>query len=258
MGIRNTNMELLSGISPVVAYGITTVTTFGVGANGDIWRRRFNLDQVAEVIDSLQKKLGTMTNKQVSEMYDTLITPSGWAFGIWGPIFALEGASVLWPSSPVHLASAAPWWAGACLSQAAWSLCCSQGRVITCMAPMLGIGYSLHGLCNTLPREPAALSCGYILGRLPFVMHFSWVCCATVLNANLAAVAVAGKGLPDNGYLLWLARGSLVAATAVGGSLAYSGSDAVPAFVTAWANRNLVKSNLESFDIKIREAKEPS
>ena len=27
---------------------------------------------------------------QVSEKYDTPVTPAGWAFAIWGPIFLLE------------------------------------------------------------------------------------------------------------------------------------------------------------------------
>ena len=56
------------------------------------------------------------------------------------------------------------------------------------MAPMLGIAYSLNGLCNLLPNESASLTCGYVLGRLPFVMHFSWVCCATILNGTFVTV----------------------------------------------------------------------
>merc|ERR1712086_413347 len=133
-----------------------------------------------------------------------------------------------------HLASASPWWIAACSAQAAWTVCFSKDQVVLSMAPMLGIAYSMGGLCNLLPNESASLTCGYVLGRLPFVMHFSWVCCATILNANLAAVALAGPRY-DSRTVVNLARVSLAIAVAVGGTIAYRSADPVPALVTAWA-----------------------
>lgn len=36
------------------------------------------------------------TNTEISGRYDTPITPSGWAFSIWGVIFLLQGIWVIW------------------------------------------------------------------------------------------------------------------------------------------------------------------
>merc|ERR1719313_124544 len=35
------------------------------------------------------------TNTELSAKYETLVTPSGWAFSIWGPIFIREGIFVV-------------------------------------------------------------------------------------------------------------------------------------------------------------------
>ena len=56
------------------------------------------------------------TNEELSEKYQTLITPAGYAFAIWGPIFIWEGAFAVvqllprWRDAAVVQAMT-PWWA---------------------------------------------------------------------------------------------------------------------------------------------------
>ena len=63
--------------------------------------------------DKLGKAIGAKSNKQISERYPTLITPAGWAFAIWGPIFLLEGGFCYWqwniPTNSELLVAASPY-----------------------------------------------------------------------------------------------------------------------------------------------------
>merc|ERR1719181_542557 len=62
------------------------------------------------------------TNTELSKKYQTLVTPAGWAFSIWGPIFLWEGIFVvaqLFPSfrESTTVLRVSPWW---------WALCTFQ------------------------------------------------------------------------------------------------------------------------------------
>jgi hypothetical protein len=59
-------------VQSALGFALNAVVTFGLGTGG---------------------LLGARTNKQVSAAYPTLTTPAGWAFAIWGPIFALEAGA---------------------------------------------------------------------------------------------------------------------------------------------------------------------
>ena len=56
------------------------------------------------------------TNEELSAKYQTLITPAGYAFAIWGPIFIWEGAFAIaqllprWRQADV-VQLLTPWWA---------------------------------------------------------------------------------------------------------------------------------------------------
>jgi len=66
------------------------------------------------------------TNSSLSAKYHTLITPSGFAFSIWGPIFIWEGVFAVAQMFPSYRGSMlvktiTPWWLSACLFQCAWT-----------------------------------------------------------------------------------------------------------------------------------------
>jgi hypothetical protein len=52
--------------------------------------------------------VGSGTNKQVSDKYYTLITPSGWAFAIWSFIFALQALWAIYQVLPYRKEEKAP------------------------------------------------------------------------------------------------------------------------------------------------------
>ena len=97
------------------------------------------------------------TNEELSEKYQSLVTPAGYAFAIWGAIFTWEGifaVAQMFPSlstSPV-VDTVTPWWIFACCFQVAWTLFFAQDLIPGSLVCMLGIllglvtGHSAHRL----------------------------------------------------------------------------------------------------------------
>ena len=102
----------LQAVCNLAAFGVNTAVTFGLGTRG---------------------LLGARTNKAVSAEFPTLCTPAGWAFAIWGPIFLLEGSSMLWQfvaakEDRAVLDSVSSAWCAAC----AWKRFIRK-RIINCL-----------------------------------------------------------------------------------------------------------------------------
>ena len=70
---------------------------------------------------------GFPDNSALSEKYQTLVTPTGWTFAIWGIIFLSQGIFAIVPMLPQHRSNAlvqegvSHWYFIACVFQAAWT-----------------------------------------------------------------------------------------------------------------------------------------
>jgi len=133
------------------------------------------------------------TNTELSNKYQTLVTPAGWAFSIWGPIFIWEGVFVVaqfFPrfrqSQPVLKIS--PWWWALCVFQTAWTVAFAQDQVTLALVLMLSILVCLLGIAwSTDGQQMRAAE--YFLLRAPFSLQLGWIIVASVLNANVQADA---------------------------------------------------------------------
>ena len=132
------------------------------------------------------------TNEELSEKYQSLVTPAGYAFAIWGAIFTWEGifaVAQMFPSlstSPV-VDTVTPWWIFACGCQVAWTLFFAQDLIPGSLVCMLGI---LLGLVMAILRTdflPEISLKEYFLLRAPFSLHCGWIIAASVLNINVLA-----------------------------------------------------------------------
>lgn len=132
------------------------------------------------------------TNEELSEKYQSLVTPAGYAFAIWGAIFTWEGifaVAQMFPSlstSPV-VDTVTPWWIFACCFQVAWTLFFAQDLIPGSLVCMLGI---LLGLVMAILRTdflPEISLKEYFLLRAPFSLHCGWIIAASVLNINVLA-----------------------------------------------------------------------
>lgn len=208
--------------------------------------------------DQFAKKYGAKSNQQISEKYPSLVTPSGYAFAIWGPIFLLEGASVVWQCTreDKSLANASIYWCTGCLLQAGWTVAFAFDKIalssiiIVCLAGTIGCTYA----STTALRNEGTVP--YILGSLPFAMHTAWLVAASLVNINLTAV----KGQAGVKFLDSFAWSTETVAGLASAALAVWFNDPTFALVGAWALIAISKyeppaaaSKSELFNIPSRE-----
>jgi hypothetical protein len=177
------------------------------------------------------------TNTDLSEKYQTLVTPAGFAFAIWGLIFTWEGVWSVAQLLPRYcqfaaVRVAAPWWWAACLFQVAWTVAFAQESIPLSLCFMLCILASLLGIVLSVDQQKLSLV-EYLLLRAPFALHLGWIIAAS--NVNLNVVADWAEASP--GALLGLGIASLVAVVAIATffTCGVKTSEPIVCMVAAWA-----------------------
>ncbi len=167
----------------------------------------------------------------------TMVAPSGWAFAIWGPIYAGEAiftVAQFFPQSglAVYLPSISASFIAANLFQSLW--CASfrphyQGWASYISVAMLGgTAYSLsqvHAVACTA-TGPAY----WFL--LPLSIHFGWTTAATLVNLS-GSVAMSPENSDE--AVTAIGHSSAVLATALGVGLTISHAAPVYGLTLAWA-----------------------
>jgi len=130
-------------------------------------------------------------NKTLSAKYQTLVTPAGWAFSIWGVIFIWEAifcvaqASTSALRTSVVVEAVTPWWIAACVSQSLWTPLFAQEIIWGSLLAMLAILASLMGLIICADRHLSLTPQEFWLLRAPFSVHAGWILAASFVNANV-------------------------------------------------------------------------
>jgi len=178
------------------------------------------------------------SNEYISAKYQTIITPAGAAFAIWGIIFTLELLFVVAQCTQSVrgtdlVQKGVGWaWVSTCLFQCGWTLAFAQEMIGLSTILIVGIFLSL----GTAVKRSASLekldSYDFIC-RVPLVIHFSWLAAATALNFNILVVDNGGSASDQLaagflGLALVLVNASIIATKDFEGR-------AVPATVAAWA-----------------------
>jgi len=137
------------------------------------------------------------TNTYLSLKYQTLVTPIGWAFSIWGAIFIWEGVFALFQFLPrfresnvipaIHL-----WWTVVCASQIGWSIAFAQEIQWLALTFMLMILVGLAIICVRVSTGEAAKASTleFWLLKGPFFLQLGWICAASVVNFNVVIDAM--------------------------------------------------------------------
>jgi hypothetical protein len=177
------------------------------------------------------------TNTDLSKKYQTLITPAGWAFRIWGPIFIWEGifaAIQLLPNfrSCDSVQSIAPWWWASCVFQILWSITFAAEAITLSFLLMICILVSLLGSLWTGDSKPGTVA-EYWLVRGPLSLQCGWIVAASALNCSVFADATRSS----QGVLLTLAIVSLgvVVTIAALAAVAIPLPNPIICFVAFWA-----------------------
>lgn len=132
-------------------------------------------------------------NTYLSLKYQSLFTPNGWAFSIWGLIFIGEGIFAIYQLMPSVRSSktvelmAYPW-IGSCFFQILWCIIFAQEHIFVSTFMMLGILVFLmimqYELLYVNDEELGYLKWwGLQAGPL---LHLGWIIAASLLNINVS------------------------------------------------------------------------
>jgi hypothetical protein len=172
----------------------------------------------------------------------SLVSPSGWAFAIWAPIYVGEAAfcaAQLFATESSALASVLPHVTGsfvaANLMQSLW---CASFRPsyhtdshgwqkYVSVGMLAGTAYSLSHVHN-VGISPEALTLGWYF--LPLTMHFGWTTAATLVNLNGALA----ENQPDS-ILIAAGHASAITATTLGVGITLAQASPVYGLTVAWA-----------------------
>jgi hypothetical protein len=169
---------------------------------------------------------------------ENLLIPAGWAFAIWGLIYAwLLAYTVvqLLPSTydDPRLDRAAPWAAGAMAACGAWSLVFAQEWFPASLAVMLvalSLTFKAH-LALGIGRPAQTAMMGW--ARRAWGVLAGWLTAATVANASLVLEALGYGGAPL-GPVGW-AVGVIAVVGGIGLGLSWRLPDPLHGATVAWA-----------------------
>jgi benzodiazapine receptor len=152
--------------------------------------------------------LGGKTTAEISDQYSTLITPAGYVFAIWGIIYALLAAFVVYqvlPSkrnNPFQKQISALFIISS-LFNIGWIFLWQYGHIALSVAPIAALWVTLAaiylrlkiGKSNAPLREKACV-------QLPFSVYFAWITVATAADVA-AAASYAGWLKWTSGDAVW-------------------------------------------------------
>jgi benzodiazapine receptor len=135
------------------------------------------------------------SNGELSLKYQTLVTPVGWAFSIWGIIFTLQAIWVLIPlfaSQQRHttwITAVGYNYVYVCLAQAAWTLTFANEFIgYSCICMLLILFFLVRLVRPLLPLAAQYKIFQYTLRVAPFTIHMAWILAATFVNLNVFLV----------------------------------------------------------------------
>lgn len=138
---------------------------------------------------------GLQDNATLSAKYQTLVTPAGYAFGIWGIIFTSQ---FIWSivqcfpsfrSEELVVKGVGYNFVWACLAQALWTVAFGLEKIPLSLAAMVLILIPLVMIVTQFAAMQADNVAQYWLLKFPFEIHAAWIMAATLVNINVLFVA---------------------------------------------------------------------
>lgn len=197
----------------IVAYVLNLGVTYGVGVSGYF-----------------------PTNAELSAKYQTLVTPAGYAFAIWGVIFIAQFIWIVlqalpaYRSSDVVIKGVGYWYLFVCVAQCTWSLVFANEWIEVSLAAMLSILVGLVITTQKLSCVEVDATWKYFGFKFPMQIHCGWIWAASLVNMNVVLVAreVSASGQEISG---WISLGFLALVSVL---YLYRGLYVIP-LVVAWA-----------------------
>lgn len=176
------------------------------------------------------------TPADVSDMFPTLFTPAGFTFSIWGIIYMLLLAFVIFSfryinkPAPTFLQHTGWLFVLSCLANMGWIFAFHHLQIGLSMLVMLTL---LGSLLAIYLRVAGSTGAERWLVRLPFSVYLGWVSVATIANASILLTHWGWDGSPG-GPQFWTVV-VMATATGLGVWALWSRRDFAYALVIAWA-----------------------
>eukprot|EP00751_Fragilariopsis_kerguelensis_P024678 CAMPEP_0170877478 /NCGR_PEP_ID=MMETSP0734-20130129/30356_1 /TAXON_ID=186038 /ORGANISM="Fragilariopsis kerguelensis, Strain L26-C5" /LENGTH=327 /DNA_ID=CAMNT_0011259803 /DNA_START=90 /DNA_END=1073 /DNA_ORIENTATION=+ len=132
-------------------------------------------------------------NGDLSDKYQTLVTPFGLSFSIWGLIFLWQLVWVVWQFLPSQRNSEGvikAWYYYPIMAvlQAGWTFSFSNEIMWLALIFMYGILFTLVRASMSLQTYQKTWK-GYLLWQAPFSIQTGWIMAASAVNTNVLPVA---------------------------------------------------------------------
>jgi hypothetical protein len=139
---------------------------------------------------------------EISDRFPVFFTPAAYVFGIWGVIYALLAAFVVYQALPrqrenPQLRRIGYLFALSCLANAAWIFCWHYNLFplsLLVMLALLGLLVLIY-LQLGIGRERAAGVERWVV-HLPFSVYLGWISVATIANASAVLYDLGWNGQP--------------------------------------------------------------
>mmetsp|Transcript_27920 Transcript_27920/g.42269 ORF Transcript_27920/g.42269 Transcript_27920/m.42269 type:complete len:337 (+) Transcript_27920:166-1176(+) len=211
----------------VVFFLINVVLTFGVGNAG--W-------------------FGAATPGDMSDKYQTIVTPKGTAFSIWSVIFLSQGIFAAYQclprvrSHPLVQQGVGYWYCATCLVQSIWNFAFGFEQIVLALILIVSIWgtlvvivyqqYTLVLQQQQQTQRPTLQQ--FWLLRFPFAIHCGWLTAASLLSINVTAVRF--EASPSDQLAIGIISLAVLHAVSVWVVFGFAKPNYTIAGVLAWAN----------------------
>jgi hypothetical protein len=172
---------------------------------------------------------------EISEIYNTLVTPQAWVLSIWKVMFIGEAiglAKISFMDESARVNSILVPFCYACILQALWSILYSRKFLLLSALSSTGIAYYLMITNDAILAEPSTKLplLTEVIFTYPIRIHFAWIAVTTLINWNMVLVSFRLRGL-----LVFPALWSTWTAAAIASFRAMFLGDCIFPAVIAWA-----------------------
>ncbi|MCU0653030.1 MAG: tryptophan-rich sensory protein [Candidatus Pacebacteria bacterium] len=190
--------------------------------------------------------LGGRDTGAISDNYPNLFAPAGYAFAIWGLIYALLAIYVVYQFSRkenILTARINRLFVANAIFNAGWLFAWHYDVIWLSVILMLGLLATLIKIADIL-RQSALTSKERWIARLPFSIYFGWITVATIANITVLLVSVNwnGFGIAESA---WTAAILLVGAT-IGAWRTLRDRNIPYALVLVWAYAAILSKHLSA------------
>ena len=183
--------------------------------------------------------LNGQTTGEISDKYPSLFTPAGFTFGIWGVIYLLLLAFVVWQALPAQrgnrkVAAISTLFKVNCLANALWIVVWHYDLLWLSILVMLVILTTLIMIYRILIAEiDTAPFTEHLVLYMPFSVYTGWITLATIANASVLQLTGGWDNVGLSVVQWTLVKLGIVGA--IGATMIVRFRDIPFALVVAWA-----------------------